>query len=353
MRITADFPGGNIRLLSCEGDTVRLTPDLRDTQGDWFYWAFRVEGAQGRTLTFTFGQNIVGYAGAAVSHDYVNWNWQYEHRSESTDRFTYSFGPEETRVWFAHDMLYRPERLEAFVRRCGIRQGQLCVSEKGRSVPFLTMGNGARHVVLTARHHACESTGSYVLEGVLQALAGEMPPDMTVFCVPMVDYDGVTDGDQGKNRIPHDHNRDYGSGPALYASVAAVRAYAQQHPVTVALDFHSPWHCGGGNDTVFLVEKGPCQAAIRRFSALLEDCTADCALSYHAGNNAPPNQGWNRDDSPNFGSFMAARESVVLAGTLETCYFGTPDNPFTAENGLRFGERFAEALRRFWRQTYG
>jgi murein tripeptide amidase MpaA len=29
------------------------------------------------------------------------------------------------------------------------------------------------------------------------------------FIVPPVDKDGVEDGDQGKNRKPYDHNRDY------------------------------------------------------------------------------------------------------------------------------------------------
>src|SRR5215213_4902724 len=77
LKIDADFPGGNIAVDAVEGDTVRIHPDLRDTEGNWFYWAFRVTGAQNRTLTFEFTQQQpVGVRGPAVSlDDGVNWSW--------------------------------------------------------------------------------------------------------------------------------------------------------------------------------------------------------------------------------------------------------------------------------------
>ncbi len=43
MRIHSDFPGGNIIFDRIEGDTIYIERDLRDTEGDWFYWAFCVE----------------------------------------------------------------------------------------------------------------------------------------------------------------------------------------------------------------------------------------------------------------------------------------------------------------------
>ena len=49
--IDAAFPGGNITVDRVEGEAVFLRQDLRDTLGDWFYWAFRVRGAAGRTAT--------------------------------------------------------------------------------------------------------------------------------------------------------------------------------------------------------------------------------------------------------------------------------------------------------------
>ena len=52
MQIDADHEGGNVIVERIDGDTVRLRQDLRDTQGWWFYWSFRVRGAAGRKVTF-------------------------------------------------------------------------------------------------------------------------------------------------------------------------------------------------------------------------------------------------------------------------------------------------------------
>ncbi len=75
--VDANYPGGNIVVERIEGDTVSLRPDLRDTEGWWFYWGFRVRGAQGRSLTFAFsGRNPIGVRGPAVSTDGGrSWSW--------------------------------------------------------------------------------------------------------------------------------------------------------------------------------------------------------------------------------------------------------------------------------------
>ena len=35
------IPAGNAIVNSIDGDTVSIRQDLRDTKGEWFYWAFR------------------------------------------------------------------------------------------------------------------------------------------------------------------------------------------------------------------------------------------------------------------------------------------------------------------------
>ena len=72
--VDKDMPAGNIALERIEGDDVYVHQELRDTKGEWFYWAFRVKGAQGRTLTFSFtnkksGGGPVGVRGPVVSTD--------------------------------------------------------------------------------------------------------------------------------------------------------------------------------------------------------------------------------------------------------------------------------------------
>jgi hypothetical protein len=65
IRIYGDFPGGNILVKRMEGDIVYRRQDLRETDGWWFHWAFRVRGAAGRTLRVHFtDRDSVGTRGA-------------------------------------------------------------------------------------------------------------------------------------------------------------------------------------------------------------------------------------------------------------------------------------------------
>ena len=53
-QISSDFPGGKILVVKTGNDTIWLKPDLSETEGEWFYWYFRVSNIAGRTLTFQF-----------------------------------------------------------------------------------------------------------------------------------------------------------------------------------------------------------------------------------------------------------------------------------------------------------
>ena len=109
INIHSNFIGGNIKVKEISGDTVVLENELRDTEGDWFYWAFCVEGAKGRTLTFKMQQTRIGYWGPAVSHDLAEWSWL---DSCTENSFTYSFGKDESRVYFSR-MRQLQEKLAA------------------------------------------------------------------------------------------------------------------------------------------------------------------------------------------------------------------------------------------------
>ena len=100
-------------------------------------------------------------------------------------------------------------------------------------------------ILVTARHHAAESMASYVLEGFLAAAMSdtsegrEFRKKYVLYGVPLVDKDGVEDGDQGENRKPHDHNRDYGEA-SIYPEVQAIKDLDRKHDFQYALDFHCP-----------------------------------------------------------------------------------------------------------------
>jgi len=67
MKIDSNFPGGNIVVEKIGKTEVWLHQDLRDTGQDWFYWYFRVTGAERRTVRFHFTQSkAIGTRGPAV-----------------------------------------------------------------------------------------------------------------------------------------------------------------------------------------------------------------------------------------------------------------------------------------------
>ena len=116
LKIDDQFPGGNIILERIEGDQVHLRPDLRDTEGWWFYWCFRVRGAAGRTLTFQFAKpSPIGVRGPAVSPDEgKTWRWL---GTECVDGpgFTHAFGSDERDVRFSFGMPYVRSSLDRFL----------------------------------------------------------------------------------------------------------------------------------------------------------------------------------------------------------------------------------------------
>lgn len=349
-KILTDFDGANLKILNQTEKGAEIEVELRDTVGDWFYWCFKVVGAAGKTLTFTFPSKYrVGYYGAAVSYDLENWHWQHTTPDFDGDSFTYTFAPDENEVYFAHDMLYRPQRFFEFAKVNNLEIKTLCKSENGRNVPYIDIGNGEEVILLTARHHACESTGSYVLEGVLQSfLKSEALSKYRMICIPMVDFDGVVDGDQGKNRNGHDHNRDYIANEASsYTATAKIREFADKLNIKYAFDFHSPWHLGAEHDTVFLPYKIPeMQKKLNSFSKLFEkEITAD-ALPHLANDDLLPNEKWNKAVTPGFANYMG-KSGAELSSTLETPYFIAKGTEFTPERAIETGHCFIKALEKY------
>ena len=347
-----------------QGDTVTLANELRDTweDRDWFYWAFRVSGAAGRTVTFQFPHvNRVGYWGAAVSTDLYSWQWTGNRKSWRIDdgttyeAFTYTFGKEENEVYFCYNMLYTPARFERFCAENHLKIEELCLSNKGRSVPCVRVGEGEKKILLTSRHHACESTGTYVMESVLESFVQDPPKGYEILCVPFVDYDGVVDGDQGKHRLPHDHNRDYprDNTPSRYTTCAAIRKFVDENQILFAFDFHSPKHCGGINDLVHIpynvVEDTP---VYDRFSQLFQSKITPDAIPYDPANNWPADNGWNQSTNASFGRYVTDKPEHRLTFALETPYFGYPDGSVvtTRESMHAFGKCFYNAVREYIEQ---
>lgn len=342
IKIHENFTGGNIKVLKQDGDCLWVDNNLRDTTMDWFYWAFCVEGAENKTLTFNFRDTRLGYFGPAVSHDLVNWYWL---DSINGDSFTYTFGENESKVYFAHSMLYHPDRFYAFCNKNNIEVKELCIGYKGSSVPYITFGNGDKTIILTSRHHACESSGDFVLEGVLEELISNPIDGVKIVCVPFVDFDGVISGDQGKGRAPFDHNRDYNEEkPSIYPETTAIKELAK-NGICMAFDFHSPWHKGGIDDEAFIVQNSFCPLEnLNRFGEILENEITVNSFKYSHSNDYPPETKWNVS-GPQFSNYMARRANIAFS--FETAYFGTESNKVTNDRLLEFGHCFARAIKKY------
>ena len=345
VQVHMNFAGGNITVVRKEGNTFYLKNQIRDTTEDWFYWAFCVEGAEGQTLTFSMERFRIGKFGPAVSHDYENWHWLNQ---KDGDTFTYTFKENETKVYFAHDMLYRPERFFDFAKEKGIELKELCKTKKGTSVPYFTLGDGEFSILMAARHHACESTGSYILEGVLEELLASPIENAKIFCAPMVDIDGVIEGDQGKSRAPYDHNRDYSDEPQIYPQSAAIIKYARENGSHYVFDFHSPWHENWENDTVFVVRKRiDRKPTFDLFSQLFENEISDKTMPYTIQNDKPPMTTWNKEPARCFSYYLSKGDDCKIGFALETAYFGLPPCPVSQAKLLETGKAFGRAVRAF------
>jgi len=193
---------------------------------------------------------------------------------------------------------------------------------------------------------------SYCLEGILEAILAETDDgqwfrrNVEVMAIPFMDKDGVEDGDQGKNRKPHDHNRDY-VGKSIYPSVAALRKFVptwSHGKLRIALDMH----CPSINDRhiYFYVNKSnPIRQNTLEFHHILEQLQAG-PLVYSATKNnisAPlsqMNRGW-----------CSGLPGMLVAVTLELPYAVAGGQVVTAESARAFGRDLAHTIRQHLEKT--
>ncbi|MBI5395212.1 MAG: hypothetical protein HZA91_07960 [Verrucomicrobia bacterium] len=380
VRVDAGFPGGNILVQQVEGDTVFVAPDQRDTQAGqwWFYWNLRLRAPAEKPVTIVFTRkNPISVRGPAMSADGgVTWHWlgaAAVKSSKRDDKPAWSFearvpaGAAEVRYAFCPPCL--ESHLRAWLAKHkanpALRVKELCRSRKGRPVELLRAGclapaKSKGVVLITSRHHCCEAMATYALEGWLDAALADddtgrrWRANWEIIAVPFMDKDGVEDGDQGKNRAPHDHNRDY-NGKPLYPEVAALMKLGAslKDRVVAALDLHCPTIRGEWNDRVYLV--GAPQPDFWKkqeaFAAVLERVqrgpirfrARDC-LAFGTAWNTPANYkqgrsctGWERETFPD----------ARFVSTIEIAYADALGDEVNAGSARALGRDMARALAEF------
>jgi len=382
--IDGRFPGGNVVVASISGDRVLLHQDLRDMgSGNWFYWNFRVKGAAGRALTFSFTHpwgagrkplNPIGVRGPAVSLDGGRtWQWLGAEAANGTS-FTYRFPRGQQEARFSSGMPYVSDQFDAFMEKYRhnphVEVNTLALTREGRRVERVHLGNlngnPKYRVVLAARHHASEMTASYVLEGIMQYLL-EDPVNGRWFrehgealIIPFMDKDGVENGEQGKGRRGRDHNKDY-SGTSIYSATAALRAYvpiwAAGKPL-VGIDLHCPWIRGGSHERIHQV--GHRDPAIwkqqMQFGNKLQTASAASRLVYSQSSDLAFGTSWNKESpqpDATFKDWLAQVDGARLATTLEIPFANASGGEVTQESARALGADVARALVEYLKELDG
>ncbi|MEO8494226.1 MAG: M14 family zinc carboxypeptidase [Planctomycetota bacterium] len=256
--IHTDFPGGNVVVSRNDGSAVHVAPDPRG-DSPWFYWYFEAKAAKPGRVNFVFPEQVagfkngaIGFQGPAISMDLgKTWKWMGT-ESVAGSSFYFDFAKTDEPVRFAVTIPYLQQELDAILdKNAGnshLKTSILTKSRHGRNVELLQIGEpgpDVKPVLVTGRHHATETIASYVLDGFLQEAMSDSPAGeefrkkYVLYAVPFVDKDGVEEGDQGKNRKPHDHNRDYGEA-SIYPEIQAIKELDKAHRFQLTLDFHCP-----------------------------------------------------------------------------------------------------------------
>ena len=195
----------------------------------------------------------------------------------------------------------------------------------------------------------------FALEGMVATffedseLGAWLRENIELTVVPFVDMDGAVEGDQGKWRLPHDHNRDYVE--FLYPETAALASLIAETEPQVFIDFHNPKLYKYNDNYIYTPYKEFHGIEELNFSALMEKYQ-EGDLNYKQSDNMPYGVSWNSAANYTDGKNVAKWASdnikdIEIARTIEI--------PFAYANGKlvypdkmrKFGHGMARALKAY------
>lgn len=338
------------KILSVRDNKVLLCRDQRGASVWWHYWSFCVENGCNKTICFEFIDGLaVGPFGVAVSYDLKNWQWSGVETVVSEREFRYTFSSDESKVYFCIYNGYLPGNWNDFLSRYGLTTETLCMSEKNRQVELLQFGNGQaeKNIVFTARHHACETSGSYVLEGMLSQMLednSDFLRNYNISVIPFVDIDGVVEGDSGNFRAPHNFNRDY-IDDSVYNATQAIKKYLDGKTIVLSIDCHSPKLFGEINDPLFFfLREEPVFSRTKKLLELFEkNIDKDC-FNYSTQSDIAPGVGHNVFRSMTCCGYILSHFAPNITVAMEAPFFGMPDNVVTPARLINCGRALGKAI---------
>ena len=255
LSVSSAFDGGNIRLVSSDGDRLDLeiVKDHRSDFYQWFY--FRLTGGRDRALEL----RLTNCAGAAYPHGWDNYRACLSEDRETWERvdtgyadgvLTIKVTPASDSVWIAYFAPYTMERHHDLVASVAavpdVEYRSLGQTLDGRELDYFKLEGGPLQVWLYARQHPGETMAEWWMEGALEKLLDEADPvtrrlreKATFHVVPNMNPDGSFRGHLRTNAAGVNLNREW-HAPSLEQSpeVFHVRAEMDRTGVDFAMDVH-------------------------------------------------------------------------------------------------------------------
>ena len=275
--VDANFDSGSIQSYSVAGNTINATlrtENLVNNSSDYTYWAnFKIANVLGEEITLNLSGiddvPFLSHQGSeenqiVYSCDGETWNRLTQHIYSSANGGTYTvtetFPCDEVQISTFFPFSY--QRMQDIVHAAGMSQWAtsefLGYSLQGLFIDQLTITNPAiasedkDHIYIIGRQHAAETSSSHMLAGMIEFLLSDNPDAQTMrdhlvwHIVPMVNPDGVFQGNSRATAALRDPNRDWGNNET--DSVTIVRDNLDLTNAIHGVDMFIDWHSQMNDD---------------------------------------------------------------------------------------------------------
>jgi len=369
LRFSADFESGNLgaakRVSDCEYDVSIRTDTNNEKYALWFYFQVdNVAGCSGGRAGQIVFFNITnfsktrslyrdGMSPAVRSTSRPQWTrvpskccFYYKSNRQKRYCLTFAFAFDKAETFqFAYNFPYTYTQLQhelytmeqrqlPFVRRSLIGR-----TLQHRRLDMLTITNGSNLedkpvVFVTARVHPGESAASHVCQGLLQLLCSDSAEanalrDTLIFkVVPMLNPDGVFQGNYRCNSVGLDLNREWGAAnesfsPTIHATRAQILRECNQTRVDFFIDLHA--HSTGLNGFMLCNDMG--DGLERQFPTLLSERSRTFSIQRTVSDSDQSKTGSGRrtmHDAINLEG-KGLKSGFTHCYTLEASFFGWCD----------------------------
>jgi len=254
MIISSAFDGGNIEVLSVEGDAAEL--NIRtDTNSHFFQWFyFRVTNGGAGPQIFhirnageaAFPRGWEDYR-VCVSIDRETWTRHDTTFADGTLSFTLDIGTEN--YYVAYFAPYTMDRHHSFIAgitsRLGWAYRDLGATLMGQSMDCVSVGDGPLTAWIIARQHPGETMAEHWMEGFVEALAADTSVAsearrlMHFHIVPNMNPDGSKLGNLRTNQAGANLNREWNVATLERSPECVhVKKAMEVDPPALCLDVH-------------------------------------------------------------------------------------------------------------------